>query len=1284
MERFIVSAARKLAYVVAACVIVVAGFVVTAWLLAPYFDKHTADVENIASIYLKRPVKIERVRLSWDQYQPVISLHNVTVLDEASQKPVIQVERVSIFVSVWDSLRHLSFVPAGALVRGTEVSVQQNAAGEFTIQGFPVMGADQPYQSETKFRDILTVLFQQSRIILRDIDVRYVDHVGLKREVTLHDLSMKNSGAEHTVIGKAVLHQDIPTEVQISVNMRGTAEAYEQLKADIYLYISGFSISQWLKGVAWHSWRLSQGLGSAKIWATWEQGAFQRFQTTFQLYNLRLYSETDKTTHVIDRFSGDIGWRQNGTEQIIAADDLLINFPQHLWPVTSFYVAVEQNADGSYAPKKINLGYIDIGDIESFLFSSPALISADVKKMLVGSKFDGELQHTAVTFNGAANDWQHMIVDADFNRLSSIPWQRYPGIKNLSGTAKWDGAKGVISLKSQGLEFRDDAIFANVIVLDQVSGDITVQQVETAWQLSTSALHLLNKDLTANVNGTFTMPENGEVESDIKANFSLANAKHAPQYLPLKIFSAGLVKWLNEAFLVGRIEAGTGQVTGKLKDFPFENGGGIFNITGTVKNIEFKFAPTWPELTQVGGKIVFSGNQMSVDATQGWLMDIPITNAHAEIPYLGDAKPNMLYVKSENITSDMKSAMAFVHASPLQEGIGRMFDGMDLSGPISLNLNLTMPLADPDKIHIEGDLALKDVDMNLVPWDLRVDKLSGMVHFTEATTSSSPLTGLLFNKPLTVQLATVTPSKAAKSVVRAQVTNNLAIDDVEKWLKIPLAKIAKGATDIKGAIDFALDAPINIKISSDLKGVTLDLPDGYAKSANVARAFTADFSMQEGKPLRAKMSYGQLLSAALILDRVNGDFKLTGADLRLGGGDPAWPESAGIYITGTLDKLDWDKIKSYIDQASDGGSDGLKGYTLKEIDVLIKQLSVFGQQLTSAQVQLTPSAKSWLIDISSPQVSGSITVPLPFARTQTIKAQFDRLQLAATASGSSPMAIDLKTLPGISLVAKEVNYNNMQLGQVTIETRPAAEGQIVETLDITSNNVVLRSSGSWLPAGKGYKSKLSGTVDSDRVSDFLNGLGVDAHNFIANKGHVEFDLSWNDAFYSPDVASLNGSFSIDLGPGRIVDLGDSGGAKMDLGKLLNIFSLQTIPRRLSLDFSDITQKGYSFDFMRGDYTAKSGNVFTNNMRIEGPVAKVTINGRIGLTKKDLDLMMNVTPYVTSSLPVAAGLITANPLIGLGALAVNTVIGSQVSKVITYRYDVAGTWSNPTWQQAETR
>jgi uncharacterized protein YhdP len=208
---------------------------------------------------------------------------------------------------------------------------------------------------------------------------------------------------------------------------------------------------------------------------------------------------------------------------------------------------------------------------------------------------------------------------------------------------------------------------------------------------------------------------------------------------------------------------------------------------------------------------------------------------------------------------------------------------------------------------------------------------------------------------------------------------------------------------------------------------------------------------------------------------------------------------------------------------------------------------------------------------------------------------------------------------------------------------------------------------------------LEGRVTSRNVSDLLNSFNVDVHNFIASKGEANFNLSWHDMPFVPSLSTMNGFMTIELGQGRIVDLGQASGAKMDVGRMLSIFSLQTIPRRVSFDFSDIFQKGYSFDSMQGDFNFRDGNAFTSNSRIEGTVANVVMNGRIGFKDKDYDLALSIMPHVTSSIPVAATLITLNPLVGVAAWAVNKVTSPIISKATSYTYAINGPWNNPNWE-----
>jgi uncharacterized protein YhdP len=50
-------------------------------------------------------------------------------------------------------------------------------------------------------------------------------------------------------------------------------------------------------------------------------------------------------------------------------------------------------------------------------------------------------------------------------------------------------------------------------------------------------------------------------------------------------------------------------------------------------------------------------------------------------------------------------------------------------------------------------------------------------------------------------------------------------------------------------------------------------------------------------------------------------------------------------------------------------------------------------------------------------------------------------------------------------------------------------------------------------------------------------------------------------------------------------------------RLLGVLSLQALPRRLMLDFSDVFGEGFAFDFVRGDVRIEQGVATTNNFQM---------------------------------------------------------------------------------------
>ena len=1290
------SVAKKLLLVAVIFIFIAAFFVCLSWVVSPILHKHRAGIETWLGDLLGLPVEIQKVDLSWYRYQPVISLNSVILENKDTHQPVLQIKKVLVFFSLPKSIWHFQPVPNGILVSGAELNVNQTANGGITLQGFPNLGGYNaiPYKQESDFKNILGWLALQPKIILENIDIRYKGMRGPKRFITLYDLSLTNLQNDHVILGKAILHQKISTEVTVALRWLGADLDLSTIKAKLYLYVSGLSLDQWLTGSTWNGWQVKHGILSTKIWANWHLGKFRKIQTIVQAYGLSLYSELNKKNHYIDRISGHLGWRENQKTkaQEFAGNDILIDFATHLWPVTQFLVSLKPDATGKLFLNKLNLGYLNLQDSTHLLFSSantylPEKIYEAIQKLNLSGDIEKlSLVNDSPQFNGQAN------LKLQFKRIAFDEYQHYPSLKNLSGSFNWKDNEGNLSLLSQQVELAYTPFYSHPIFIDELSGELLLSkaaQQETVlaqsltpqsapakdvnWQVKIKSLALSNLDLKAKLEGLLSISQGKDIYSDLKASLSMPMTNRITYYFPFKIMDEDLAKWLKQAFLAGSIKSANMVLKGALKDFPFDQGGGLFQVLGQVENVNLHYADHWPMLTGIDGTISFQGKAMQIKASKANILAIPLTEVNATIEDLTTDKSSILYVKSAPIQTNFTQALIFVEQSPLQKILGRMFSGMQLTGPTALKLELTVPLKDPDNTKVQGELSLIDTELNLLPWRLQLTHLNGLLDFTENSTSAKHIFAKLFNKPITFDLTTL-PIDKNSSIIEALGTIDLAVNDLEAWLKLPFSKFATGNTLVDVKIDLSLKKPPLVFLSSKLKGLALNLSEQFNKKAEDERPFNASIIAAEKEPLKIKLNYNNELSAALLLKTNKNQFNILAATLHIGKGEAVFPKENGLFITGDFANLNWEKIKSYLNNA--GKKESIPELPLRGIDINIENLSLAKLKMTDLNIKATPDHNEWEIEINSPDILGKISFPDQLNRQGNITVRFEKLYLHLNDEKiTTKPSFETFNLPAITFIATDASYDNMSYGAITFKTALNDSGQTIETLRIFSKDMDLSASGNWSQL-KGNKTTLKGSLTSDKVNNMLARLGFDVHNYVLSNGSANFNLSWNDVPYSPNIADLNGSIHLRLGEGRIVEIGQASNAKMDLGRMLSLFSLQSLPRRLSFNFSDLYQKGYSFDKITGDFIFRNGSMFTSNLLLEGPVARVGVNGRIGLKNKDYDLIVSVTPYVTSTLPLFATLITAQPLIGLAALAVNSMI--EVSSATTHYYAVKGPWSNPTW------
>jgi uncharacterized protein YhdP len=179
----------------------------------------------------------------------------------------------------------------------------------------------------------------------------------------------------------------------------------------------------------------------------------------------------------------------------------------------------------------------------------------------------------------------------------------------------------------------------------------------------------------------------------------------------------------------------------------------------------------------------------------------------------------------------------------------------------------------------------------------------------------------------------------------------------------------------------------------------------------------------------------------------------------------------------------------------------------------------------------------------------------------------------------------------------------------------------------------------------------------------------------AKHGEVHGDLKWPGGFDAKMLDRAAGSISVKAETGQLTAV------QPGAGRVLGLFSVAALPRRLALDFKDLTDKGLAFDKVQGDFELRDGNAFTSNLLLRGPAAEIGIAGRTGIATHDYDQTAVVTGNLGASLPVA-GALAGGPVVGAAVLLFSQIFKEPLKGVTRGYYRITGPWENPTVERVD--
>jgi len=265
-------------------------------------------------------------------------------------------------------------------------------------------------------------------------------------------------------------------------------------------------------------------------------------------------------------------------------------------------------------------------------------------------------------------------------------------------------------------------------------------------------------------------------------------------------------------------------------------------------------------------------------------------------------------------------------------------------------------------------------------------------------------------------------------------------------------------------------------------------------------------------------------------------------------------------------------------------------------------------------------------------------------------------------------------LPALHLYARSFRYSGVELGETRIEAYPTAKGFHFEKVDAASEHLSVLASGDWSLDETGQRSDFEIHMASASLGDFLKTMDISS-SVQGGQTIVDFAAWWPGSPAAFALSRLNGLIEFKVVDGNITDASAGG------GRLLGLLSIQALPKRLSLDFRDVFDTGFSFDEAAGTFRMENGTASTDDMLMKSSAANISISGSTNLVEQQYDQLMTVRPGLGNTLPII-GVLAGGPIGAAAGLALQGLLQEQLGEASKVQYTITGSWDEPVFEAVE--
>ena len=1223
----------------------------------PNVDRYRDDIERSLERATGLGVTLGPITADWSGLRPRLRIDGVRVADREGRE-ALAFRSAELSVSWWTLLAgDLRLHDAG--LAGASLSVRKDSSGAWFIAGVPLK-APGPDDDGTFARWLIA----QPGITVRDASLTWLDETrgGVPVALSNAQLVVRKSGKRH----RAALRADPPADWGAPIDARADLTIDHR---DGRWQVAGTAFAQTARA-QWAALRahlplpeaVQRGSGAVRLWVDLIPGGVREATVDVSAHDVGLLLSHDAAPLALAEAQGRLWWRALPDGWSVGVEKLALRTASGLAARVGS-VSWLSAASASSHRGEVRADEVDLAALTALLPSVP--MAPGMREAISNLAPRGVLRATRLAWEGnTAHEARSWRIESRVESLAMAAASGYPGFEGLTGTVSGNEAAGRITVTSANFTFDATRLFAAPLRASRLEAKAGWQRGAEGLEVVIEEARVWAPDLEASVAGRWRAlpdsPERSPGWVDLSGRVERARATAAARFLPNSIAPARA--WLESAILGGELTEGRFTLQGDLWHFPFQDASrGRFTAEATIANGRLRYDPAWPVVERIGGRLRFENASLAIEAREAQIYASRARSAKAVIADLG-ARPPVLQLDVVADTAGGDGAR-FLRETPLVTGPGAFTTAIGVTGPARLQLRLDYPLWGQEPARVRGEYVFAGAQA-AIGRSLVMQGIRGSLAFTERSVRATALNGTLFGQPAQLRLG-----MQGEGAVLAELDGQLGANVLGVFVPEAVSRRTAGTAAWSARI-VASGAGTELRVTSSLEGLAVGLPEPFGKTASEARALSVTIRRLGEPEEETQAALGDDVHARVhrVTSRDGND--RWQAAVRFGAPVGDAPRRDGLWLYGRLGRLDLDAWRSAFAAAPPAAPGEPAPLELEGLSLDVARLLYTGRELPQLSVRLRRDGTRWSGTLDGPPLAGEVS--FDFTGRGQVRARLKHFALQAVTAGASgpepAPPLNDQPPPALDIVADRFDFRGRWLGKLALVARHDGPNWMIDRLDIGNDHAQFSASGVTTRDRAGARTRLDLKVDAKDVSKLLGQFGYGAY-LSRGDARLEGALDWPGEAYDFATASLSGQLRVEATRGQFARI------EAGAGKLLGLLSLQSLPRRITLDFRDVFSDGFAFDRVAGDVRIEQGVLRAQGFEIAGPSAFVTMAGEVSLPLETQSLFIRVVPEVGESVALAATVL-GTPIMGLTTLLLQKLLQNPLGKAVAYDYRVTGSWDNP--------